>query len=213
MKFVAAHGDEAAAVTSKQSMKLLSLGDDAGRALLRHKEVVVPMLETYGSTAARALATVTPKNGRRLVMLAKTFDRMQQTKKVVEVVAKHGDRVVDWMWAHKGGLATTAALAAFLADPEGFMSGARKLTDTVAKQVVVPVVNGGVKIADSLLQHAVKPAVTELSRAVARSIPWGTLIAAGLVSFVSLVAVAMWRLLSLRRASAVRGRLVQPAAA
>jgi hypothetical protein len=214
LKFVAKHGDDAAAVMTKQSMKLLSLGDDAGRALLRHKSVVVPMLETYGSTAARALATVTPQNGRRLVMLAKTFDRVQQTKKVVEVVAKYGDRAVNWMWANKGALATAAACSAFLADPEAFMSGARKLTDTVAKQVVVPVssavIDGSVKIGDSLLRHAVKPVVTEMSRAAARSMPWGTLAAVALAGFAGLASLAAWRLRWLVPAWAV-SRPRQPA--
>lgn len=214
MRFVARHGDDAAAVMSKQSMKLLSLGDDAGRALLRHKSVVVPMLETYGSSAARALATVTPQNGRRLVMLAKTFDRVQQTKKVVEVVGKYGDRAVNFMWEHKGALAATAACTAFLADPEAFMSGARKLTDTVAKQVVVPVssavIDSSVKLGDSILRHAVKPVVTEMSRAAARSIPWGALAGLGLAGVAGLASLAAWRLRGLVPAWAV-ARPRQPA--
>ena len=211
MQFVAKHGAAGAAVMTKQSSKLLaSLGDDAGVALLRHNTVVVPMLEKYGATAARALTKVTPQNGRRLIMMAKTFDRGQTAVKVVEVVAKHGDAVVNWMWANKGALAATAAVTAFLADPESFMNGTKKLTESVSKQIVVPlssaVINGGVKIGDSFLQHAVKPAVTEMSRAAARSIPWGTVIVTGLVSLGGLAAVVAWRLRLLGLAWAAFGR-------
>jgi hypothetical protein len=209
MRFVARHGDDAAAVMTKQSMMLLSLGDDAGRALLRHKSVAVPLLETYGSTAARAMAVVNPRNGRRLIMLAKTYDRMQQTRKVMEVVAKYGDKAAEFVWEHKGALAVGTTLAAFLLDPEPFINGTRKLTETVAKEIVVPVssaiIDGGAKMGESVLQHAVKPAVTELSRAAAQAIPWGMVGVAGL----AFLAVPVG--LTLRRFA--RGHALPPASA
>ena len=48
LHFIGKYGDEGAGMLSRRSMKLLSLGDDAAAALVRHKGVAEPLLETYG---------------------------------------------------------------------------------------------------------------------------------------------------------------------
>ena len=176
MRFLARHGDDAAAVLSKRSMKLLALGESTGEALLKHRGVAEGLLENYGAVGLRALAVVTPRNGRRLAMLEKTFTRAQQMKRVMEVVGKYGDKAATYIWQHKGALAVSATLAAFLANPEPFINGTKQLGEVIAKDVVTPVtsavIGGGAKVADSVMAHAVRPAVTELSRAAAQGIPW-----------------------------------------
>jgi hypothetical protein len=81
---------------------------------------------------------------------------------------------------------------------------------------VVPVssavIKGGVKLGDSMLQHAVQPAVTEMSRAAARSVPWRTVAALGLVGLSGLAAVTVRRLLPTHRVViAVSAASVPPA--
>ena len=69
MRLIAKHGDEAAAVLTKRSMKLLALGDDAAEMLIKHKGVSTPLLEVFGNSATKALTKINPQNGRRLAML------------------------------------------------------------------------------------------------------------------------------------------------
>lgn len=183
MRFLARHGDDAAAALSKRGMKLLALGEGTGEALLKHRGVAEGLLENYGAVGLKALAVVTPRNGRRLAMLEKTFTRARQMRRVMEVVGKFGDKAADFIWEQKGALAVGATLAAFLADPEPFIDGTKRLGEVIAKDVVTPVgsaaIAGGAEVAYSVMSHAVRPVVTELSRAAAQHVPWGPLGIAG----------------------------------
>ena len=133
----------------------MTLGEGVGETLLKHKGVAEGVLENYGAVGLRALAVVNPRNGRRLLMLEKTFTRAQQMKTVMDVVAKYGDKAATWIWDHKGVLAVSATLAAFLADPEPFINGTKQLGEIIVKDAVVPVtsavINGGANVADSVM--------------------------------------------------------------
>ena len=61
---------------------------------------------------------------------------------VLGVVANHGDRAVNFLWQNKATLAGGAALAAFLANPEPFLNGARDIASVAGDTVVKPVVAG-----------------------------------------------------------------------
>ena len=62
---------------------------------------------------------------------------------VLGVIGKHGgDKVVEFLWSHKTAIAGGAALTAFLADPEPFLTGARDLAAVAGDGVVKPVVGG-----------------------------------------------------------------------
>ena len=106
-------------------------------------------------------------------MLNTTLLRAKKAHDLLEVIGKYGEPAMDWIWNHKGTLAGAAAMAAFLAHPEPYLDGTRKLTESVAREVVVPVtskvIDGGAKVAGSVVSATVEPIVSE----AARRIPWG----------------------------------------
>jgi hypothetical protein len=169
LRFIGRYGDEGAALLTRRSMKLLSLGDDAAAALVRHKGVAEPLLETYGASAVKALAAVSPQSGRRLAILSRSGDlaKIGRTDELMGVCARFGDKACDFVYRNKGGLLVGASLAAFLGDPLPFLDGTRSLAETV--------IAGGAKAVDSVAAHVVGPAVTEVSREAARTIPWAPL--------------------------------------
>ena len=175
VRFVGKYGDE---VRHCLPSGVLSdpLGDDAAAMLAKHKGIAEPLLEGFGNTATRALAKLSPRNGRRLAMLQTNLLRIHKAKRLVEIIGKYGDPAMDWVWKHKAPLAASAAMAAFLANPEPFLNGTRQLGETVSKSLVVPVTNtvieGGAKIAESVVSGTVKPIVTERLGA-AKGIPGG----------------------------------------
>ena len=215
LKLIGRHGNKAAAVLTKRSMKLLSLGDDAAEMLIKHKGVSTPLLEAFGNSATKALTKINPRNGRRLAMLKDSLLSAHRAKKVLDVIEKYGDPAMEWIWKNKVPLAATAAMTAFLANPKPFITGTRQLTETVGKEIVAPVssavVSGGAKLADSVMAHAVRPAVTELSQEAARRIPWGrtALVSVGLLGGVT--ALMVWRLLPRRSVVAIVATQQTPA--
>src|SRR5579864_2859231 len=130
-------------------------GDQGVLALIRHGVIAEPVIESFGPPAVRALNVVSPQNGRRIAMMIQdgSLDRMGRTAELFEVVAKHGDRAMDFVWRHKGALAVTAVLAAFLADPEPFLNGTKDLAGNVASVAIRPVAEVPGKIVENALYH------------------------------------------------------------
>jgi hypothetical protein len=61
-----------------------------------------------------------------------------RTPEVLSVLEGYGDPAMEFVWRHKGALAATAALTAFLAAPEPFINGARDLTEVATANTVKP---------------------------------------------------------------------------
>jgi hypothetical protein len=143
IRLMARHGDRAVWVIAKKNRLALfaNLGDDAAESMLRHGQIAEPLLEAYGQPAAAALKTVSSRNARRLAMMANdgTLQQMGRTPELLEVIGRYGDRAADFVWRNKGALAVGTALAAFLANPEAFLSGTADLTRAVADSTVKPV--------------------------------------------------------------------------
>ncbi|AWM40135.1 hypothetical protein GobsT_14340 [Gemmata obscuriglobus] len=147
LRVLAAHGEEGAArvLSRPTSMKqFLQHGDEAASVLVRHPGVAEPLIESGGAHAVRALGAVTPQNGRRVAMLlnGELAAGAARHPEVLGVVAKHGDSAVEFLWRNKATLAGGAALTAFLADPEPFLSGTRDLAAVAGDSVVKPVLGG-----------------------------------------------------------------------
>jgi hypothetical protein len=87
------------------------------------------------------MAALAPRNARRLAILAEdgALARSGRWGELVAVIERHGDRAMDFVWRHKGALAVTAVLTAFLADPEPFLNGSRRLAGDVASTAARPV--------------------------------------------------------------------------
>lgn len=64
--------------------------------------------------------------------------KIGRNEELLEVIAKYGDRAMAFVWSNKGALATTAGLAAFLANPEAFINGAKDITQIVGESAVKP---------------------------------------------------------------------------
>ena len=146
IRVLAVHGEPGASrvLSRPTAMKqFLQYGDDAASVLVRHPGVAEPLVERGGAQAVKALGAIDPRNGRRLTMLLDgELAQAGRHPEVLGVVAKHGDRAVNFLWQNKGALAGGAALAAFLADPEPFLNGTRDLAAVAGDSVVKPVVGG-----------------------------------------------------------------------
>lgn len=142
IKLMARYGDDAVWVVGKKNRMALFLkhGDDAAEAMMRHGEIVEPMVQSFGKPAAVALKSLSGQNARRLAMLAEDgqLARIGRTEELLEVVGKYGDKAADFVWRHKGALMVGAALTAFLADPEPFINGAKDITKFVGESAVKP---------------------------------------------------------------------------
>jgi hypothetical protein len=116
-------------------------GGDPVRLLHLPGAPVRPLTTKLGPGAKQVVPVLSPRNARRLAILAKdgTLTRTGRTDELMAVIARHGDRALNFVWRHKGALTVTTVLAAFLADPEPFLDGSRRLARDAATTVARPV--------------------------------------------------------------------------
>ncbi|MEM6910927.1 MAG: hypothetical protein AAF555_05025 [Verrucomicrobiota bacterium] len=135
-RLLSRYGDEASyIVTRPASLRAVSqYGDEAAEAILKHKGIATPLIDDFGEAGAKALRQVDPQNARRLAGLAKegVIATGGRSAELLGVAARFGNRGVAFIWRNKWKFASAAALTAFLADPEGFIEGAKKLTVPMA---------------------------------------------------------------------------------
>ena len=110
--------------------------DDVVRVAARHTLAATPV-----RALSRAMPRLTPRNARRLTMLAEdgTLARTGRWSELLAVIERHGDRAMDFVWRHKGALAVTAVLGTFLADPEAYLGGGRELIGGAAQEATQPI--------------------------------------------------------------------------
>ncbi|HEV3439904.1 MAG TPA: hypothetical protein VG122_21230 [Gemmata sp.] len=146
IRVLAAHGEQGATrVLSRPTAmtQYLQYGDEAATVLVRHPGVAEQLVERGGAQAVKALSTVGPQSGRRVAMLMEgELANAAHHPALLEVIAKHGETAVNFLWQNKATLAGGAALAAFLANPEPFLSGTRDIASVAGESVVKPVVSG-----------------------------------------------------------------------
>ena len=149
-------------------MKLLSLGDDAAAALVRHKGVAEPLLETYGASAVKALASVSPQSGRRLAILSRSGDlaKIGRTEELMGVMSRFGDKACDFVYRNKGGL-LVGAVPGRVPERSAAIPGrlALRWPGRSSRAERRPWTRSPV--------HVVAPVATELSREAARKYPLG----------------------------------------
>ena len=109
----------------------LRFGDEAAEALGRHGPVAEQVIEQAGQAGARAIKGLNGQNARRLAMM---LDEgvVARREEWLPIIERYGDKAMEFVWEHKGALATGAILAAFLAHPEPFINGAQQLAGSVA---------------------------------------------------------------------------------
>jgi hypothetical protein len=188
---LARHGEQGASwiVARPTAMSLVARhGEGAAAVLVKHAGVAEPVVEKFGARAVRALEATGGQGGRRLAMMTADGEltRIGRSEELLEVVAKYGDRAMNFVWDHKGALAVTATLTAFLANPEPFLDGVEKITDTVAQNAVRP------------LAEVPAAMAREAAGEVARRTNW-TLLGLGIIAAATLLAAGKWKLFASRR--------------
>jgi hypothetical protein len=183
-RLLAVHGEHGAVFVASRprAMQLvLRHGEEAAAALVKSRGVALPAVESLGKPAIRAFQAIgSPQNARRLAMMASEggeLARIGRTPEILAVIEKYGDKAMQFVWRHKGELAVTAALAAFLAEPEPFINGAKDITQAVAKPLAeVPAI-----------------AAREGAAEVARKTNW-TIVFLAIIAALTLLAGARWRI-------------------
>jgi len=147
VRVLALHGEHGATwvVSRPKGMQLfLQHGDEAAAALVRHKGIAEPVIDKLGKPAIKALQATGTQSSRRLGMMLESGElaKIGRSQEVLDVIGRYGDRAMTFVWEHKGALATTAGLTAFLANPEAFLNGSAKLVQSVGDVTVKPVLSG-----------------------------------------------------------------------
>lgn len=153
VRAMARFGDDGLEYVAKRPKNLelaAKYGDDAVEAIVKHKEVAEPLITEMGAAGAKALRAVGPQEGRRLAMMAAdpATAAIVRDPKLLDVVARYGDRGMKFVWDHKGALAVGSVLAAFLADPQPFIDGTRDLAQVAGETLVNPIVTEAAKSFD-----------------------------------------------------------------
>ena len=156
LRLLSKHGDDAAIWVAKRpaAMKLLSkYGDDAAEVLVKHKGLAEPLLENLGTPAVNALGAIGPRGGRRLAMMAEGGElaAIGHTSELMQVITRHGDAAMDFIWRNKGALAVGTSLTVFLTKPEAFIGGTNQLAGTVGDAMVKPLVQETGRAISSLI--------------------------------------------------------------
>jgi hypothetical protein len=138
---LARHGEEAISLIGRPTAlrTVARYGDDAAVAIIKHGTVGEQLVGQFAKKGAEALVKVTPRNGRRLAMMAAEG---QLKPELMEVIARHGDRACDFIWRNKAALTVGATLTAFVTSPGPFIDGTQKLAATVADAAVKPIAVG-----------------------------------------------------------------------
>lgn len=135
IKLFVRRGDEAIWVVSKPEKLAIFIkhGDNAADALIKHPGIADWLITRHGGAAADALNRVSQQNAQRLGIVAQDglLTATPRSPELLDVIRKHGDAAMDFVWKHKGALTVGAVLASFLADPEAYLSGAKDLAEAV----------------------------------------------------------------------------------
>lgn len=132
------HGDDAVRMAqSPAGRRILATENDAMiRAMSRTRGQAYPMLHQHGPRAARTLNQLSPQQSRQLMALHREGHfTAPQFEQILDVIGRHGGSALDFIWKHKGALAVTAVLVAFLNDPDPFITGAKDVTALLAGEV------------------------------------------------------------------------------
>ena len=85
----------------------------------------------------------------------------RKDRRLLSVIGKYGEKAADFVWNHKGALAVSGTLVAFLSDPEPFINGTVKLAEPIAEipgklvnNVVAPVVQAPVNAVATVAEDA-----------------------------------------------------------
>lgn len=154
VRAMARYGDDGVVWIARrpQSLELVAkYGDDAAEALVKHQGIAEKLIAEGGEAAVRALRAVDTPQAIRLAQMTAdpTTAALARNGQLLDVVSRFGNRAMDFIWRNKGALTVTAALAAFVADPEPFLDGTADLAQTIGETVVLPLASIPGQVAES----------------------------------------------------------------
>lgn len=190
VRLLARHGEAAATwvVARPKGMALfLKHGDECASVLCKHPGLAEPVVERFGAPAVIAFKAVGSQGARRLTMLTEdgALARIGRTDEVLGVVGRYGDVALSFIWNHKAELAVSAALVAFLADPEPFLNGTRDLAAVIGENAVKPMIETTGKVTEAALVQAAPE--------IARRTNWTLIFLVVIACPLALVAYWLWR--------------------
>ena len=151
VKAFAKYGDDAVWIVAKKDRLsiFVKYGDDAANAMLKHKGIAEPLLNSFGKTAASALNSLAGQNARRLAMMTEdgTLKSIGKTEELLGVIAKYGDKGMNFIWDHKGPLAVASVCTTFLMNPQPYIDGTLNLAKDVTLKLVQPLAEVPGKVA------------------------------------------------------------------
>lgn len=134
VKLLARHGDDAVWIVEKPGRLAIFVkyGDDGARALLKHGSVAEKLITTLDAPAMQALNEVSPRNGRRLAMLHEDglLAQSGQNKELLLIVARFGDRAMDFLWTHRERILIPTVTIVFVREVEVYLDGKKTLPTT-----------------------------------------------------------------------------------
>lgn len=132
---MARYGDDALWVVAKKNRLALFVkyGENSAESMIKHGEIAEPLLLSFGRPAADAMKVISAQNGRRLAIMQAEGElaEMGRTTELLDVIAKYGDKAMEFVWKHRRSLTVAAALVAFLNNPEPFIDGTVDITKMV----------------------------------------------------------------------------------
>jgi hypothetical protein len=173
-------------VSRPRAMKLfLQHGEEAAAVLAKTHGVAEPVVVALGKPAVTAFESLaTKQSARRLAMMASEGGELAaigRTPEVLGIIGKYGDPAMEFLWRHKGVLTSGVVLAAFIADPGPYISGAREITQVLAENTVKPLAEVPGTIA------------REAADEVAKGTNWTFVFGLGVVALSGLAALRAWR--------------------
>jgi hypothetical protein len=141
LRLLARRGEEAIPLIARPSAlaKVARYGDEAAVAIIKHGTVGEQLVGQFAKEGAEALAKVTPRQGRRLAMMAAKGELKPE---LMQVISRYGNPACDFIWRNKGALAVGATLTAFVTSPGPFLEGTQKLTSAIADATMKPLAVG-----------------------------------------------------------------------
>jgi hypothetical protein len=172
-------------VSRPRAMKLLlEHGEEAAAVLAKTRGVAEPAVAALGKPAVGAFGSLaTGQSARRLAMMAQGGELAAtgRAPEVLGVIAKYGDPAMEFLWRHKGVLASGVALTAFIANPEPYISGAKEITQVIAENTVKPLAELPATVA------------REAAGEVARNTNWTVVFSIVVAVLGGLAALRSWR--------------------
>ncbi|HYE99062.1 MAG TPA: hypothetical protein VEJ18_09130 [Planctomycetota bacterium] len=118
LRLLSSEGDAAVGVLAKH-------GDGAVEFMLKHPGAGRELIAHFGAPPARA--ALTTEGVVTLNRLAEPIKASGRAAELMGVVERFGDRACAFLWRNKGVVFGAALLAAFLADPQPYIDGAKTL--------------------------------------------------------------------------------------